>query len=71
MKKPGVLQDDKITSKNSMKNISYIFIHKFQHELGKSDLLPGSPCCCQSCKGRAEQEDSFPLRLFTLDPLAF
>lgn len=41
---------------------------KFQHELGKTDLLAGPPCYWQSCKERAEQKDSFAVTWFNLDP---
>lgn len=59
LKTPGVIQDDKITTKNSMKNINHTTIYQLQNELGKSHLLPDSACFSQSCKEKAEQKDSF------------
>lgn len=44
---------------------------KFQHELGKTDLIPDPPCYWQSCKETAEQKDSSAVTWFNLDPLAF
>lgn len=58
----------KITRKNSMKNISYATIYKCQHELDKSDLLPGFPCRSQSCKEKAEQKDSFASDIYSRPP---
>lgn len=64
----NTLSPSKMKSKNSMKNISYTTIYKFQHELDKSDLLPGFPCCSQSCKEKAEQKDSFASDIYLRPP---
>lgn len=66
----NTLSPSKMKSKNSMKNISYTTIYKFQHELDKSDLLPGFPCCSQSCRKRLSKRIPLP-QVFTSAPPAF